>query len=196
MKKQKKHIISTPEAVELYKKGKMVIIVDDEDRENEGDLSIASEKITPDVKLGRIQNYKNWSPYMTVNPKRTSLGLEYFCTEGDELWKMNDVELIDLALEELEKIGIVSRKHLINGFVVRRKNVYPVYSLDYQSSLDVLQEYISGFKNLQTMGRAGLFRYDNSDHAMLSGIGAAKNYTNKSAYNLWSQGPQQEYLEM
>lgn len=151
---------------------------------------------SPDVKLGRIQNYKNWSPFMTDNPKRTSLGLEYFCTEGDELWEMNDVDLIDFAIEELEKIGIVSRKHLINGFVVRRNNVYPVYSLDYQESLDVIQEYLSRFKNLQTMGRAGLFRYDNSDHAMLSGIGAAKNYMNKTAYNLWSQGPQQEYLEM
>lgn len=151
---------------------------------------------SPDVKLGRIQNYKNWSPFMTANPKRTSLGLEYFCTEGDELWEMNDLDLIDFALEELERIGIVSRKHLINGFVVRRKNVYPVYSLDYQKSLEVLKDYLSPFKNLQTMGRAGLFRYDNSDHAMLSGIGAAKNYMNKSAYNLWSQGPQQEYLEM
>jgi len=151
---------------------------------------------SPDVMLGRIQNYKNWSPFMTANPKRTSLGLEYFCTEGDELWEMNDVDLIDFALEELEKIGIVSRKHLINGFVVRRKDVYPVYSLKYQESLDVIQDYLSRFLNLQTMGRAGLFRYDNSDHAMLSGIGAAKNYMNKSAYNLWSQGPQQEYLEV
>ena len=133
---------------------------------------------------------------MTANPERTSLGLEYFCTEGDELWEMNDVDLIDFALGELEKIGIVSRKHLINGFVVRQKNVYPVYSLDYQRSLDVLRDYLSPFENLQTMGRAGLFRYDNSDHAMLSGIGAAKNYMDKSAYNLWSQGPQQEYLEM
>jgi protoporphyrinogen oxidase len=151
---------------------------------------------SPDVKLGRIQNYKNWSPYMTANPKRTSLGLEYFCTEGDELWEMNDVDLIDFAIEELEKIGIVSRRHLINGFIVRKKNVYPVYSLKYQASLDVLQDYLSRFKNMQTMGRAGLFRYDNSDHAMLSGIGAAKNYMNKTDYNLWSQGPQQEYLEM
>lgn len=151
---------------------------------------------SPDVKLGRIQNYKNWSPFMTANSRRTSLGLEYFCSEGDDLWEMNDPNLIDFALEELEKIGIVSRKHLIDGFVVRRKNVYPVYSLDYQLSLRVLQEYLSQFSNLQTMGRAGLFRYDNSDHAMLSGIGAARNYMNKSAYNLWIQGPQQEYLEM
>jgi protoporphyrinogen oxidase len=151
---------------------------------------------SPDVKLGRIQNYKNWSPHMTANPKRTSLGLEYFCTEGDAIWEMNDVDMVDYAMDELEKIGIVSRRHLINGFVVRRKDVYPVYSLDYQESLDVLREYLSRFENLQTMGRAGLFKYDNSDHAMLSGIGAAKNYINKSAYNLWSQGPQQEYLEM
>jgi protoporphyrinogen oxidase len=151
---------------------------------------------SPEVNLGRIQNYKNWSPFMTANPKRTSLGLEYFCTEGDELWEMNDVDLIDFALEELDKIGIVSRKHLINGFVVRRKNVYPVYSLDYKGHLGVIKEYLSQFKNLQTMGRTGLFRYDNSDHAMLSGIGAAKNYMDKTAYDLWSQGPQQEYLEM
>ncbi len=151
---------------------------------------------SPEVKLGRIQNYKNWSTFMTANPKRTSLGLEYFCTEGDELWKMNDIELIDFAIEELEKIGIISRKHLINGFVVRRRNVYPVYSLDYQKPLGVIQGYLSRFVNFQTIGRAGLFRYDNSDRAMLSGIGAAKNYLENTTYDLWSQGPQQEYLEM
>jgi len=151
---------------------------------------------SPEVRLARIQNYKNWSPDMTADPKRTSLGLEYFCTEGDDLWQMNDVDLIDYAVKELERIGIKSRKRLINGFVIRKANCYPIYSLEYQKHLRVIQDYLRQFLNFQTIGRAGLFRYDNSDQAMLSGILAAKNYLENSFVDLWGSGAEQEYLEM
>ncbi|MBP7088699.1 MAG: NAD(P)/FAD-dependent oxidoreductase [Candidatus Omnitrophica bacterium] len=150
---------------------------------------------SPQVKLGRIQNYKNWSPAMAADLNKTSLGLEYFCTEGDDLWKMNDVAMIDYALKELEYLGIASRKHLINGFVVRYDNAYPVYSLDYQNNIRIIRNYLAGFSNFQTIGRAGLFRYDNSDHALLTGIYAARNFLEKKDYDLWNLDPDKDYLE-
>lgn len=150
----------------------------------------------PEVKLGRIQNYKNWSPFMTADPEKTSLGLEYFCTEGDDLWRMNDADLIDFAVAELAKIGIASRQHLITGFVVRRTNAYPVYDLNYQQHREVIKQYLGSFTNFQTIGRAGLFRYDNSDIAMLGGIGAANNFLGQPLQDLWGDDVKQEYLEM
>lgn len=150
----------------------------------------------PEVQLGRIQNYKNWSPFMTADPEKTSLGLEYFCTEGDDLWSMHDTDLIDFAVNELEKIGIASRKHLITGFVVRRADAYPVYDLHYRRHREAVKQYLDSFVNLQIMGRAGLFRYDNSDLAMLGGIGAANNFLGLPPQDLWGSDVKQEYLEM
>ena len=113
---------------------------------------------------------------MVPDTAKTSLGLEYFCSEGDSLWNMNDVDVINLALEELEKLGIVARKHLINGFVVRQASVYPVYSIGYRENVEIIKEYLASFSNLGCMGRAGLFRYDNSDQALLSGMQAARKF--------------------
>lgn len=150
---------------------------------------------TPEVRMGRIQNYKNWSPAMVADSRHTSLGLEYFCTEGDALWRMNDVEVINFAMGELERLGVVSRRHLIDGFVVRQPNVYPVYSLDYQTHVATIRRYLESFSNLQTLGRGGLFRYDNSDHALLTGIYAARNFLGKGPYDVWRVNTDGEYLE-
>jgi len=150
---------------------------------------------SPQVKLGRVQNYKNWSPYMVNSHDNTSLGLEYFCDQGDDFWNMNDVDLIDFAMTEIEAIGIVSRKHLIDGFVVRQADVYPVYSLNYQKYVDIIRNFLSRFENLQTMGRSGLFRYNNSDHSLLTGIYAAENYLNLAKRDIWKVNPDNSYLE-
>jgi len=150
---------------------------------------------SPEVRLGRIQNYKNWSPAMVIDPKKTSLGLEYFCTEGDEFWNINDIDLVNYAVEELEKIGIAARKYLINGFVVRRENAYPIYSLDYKECIGNIRDYLDRFGNLQTIGRGGLFRYDNSDHALLTGIYAARNFLGEGSFDVWQVNTDREYLE-
>lgn len=150
---------------------------------------------SPEVSLGRIQNYKNWSPSMVVDQGKTSLGLEYFCNENDWLWKKNDVDLIQFALTELERLRIVSRRHLIDGFVVRQSDVYPVYELGYEAIVRELREYLEGFSNIQTIGRAGLFRYDNSDHALLTGISAARNFTGEARTDLWKLNTDDSYLE-
>jgi protoporphyrinogen oxidase len=150
---------------------------------------------SPEVRLGRVQNYKNWSPAMTLDPDKTSLGLEYFCDEGDDLWRMNNIELIDFAVEELARLRIAARKNLISGFVVRRPDVYPVYSLDYQKSLRTIQVFLARFENLQTVGRAGLFRYCNSDLALLMGLRAAEAIRGIRIPDLWTLGRKEGYLE-
>jgi protoporphyrinogen oxidase len=151
---------------------------------------------SPDVKLGRIQNYKNWSADMVADLAKTSLGLEYFCNQGDELWSMNDVDLINFALKELEMTGIVSRRKLIDGFVVRAPFAYPLYSLSYQNDVKIIRDYLLNFSNLQTMGRNGLFRYCNSDHALLTGIYAARNFLEPAqAHDLWEVNADSDYLE-
>jgi protoporphyrinogen oxidase len=141
---------------------------------------------SPEVKLSRIQNYKNWSAGMVDDSKKTSLGLEYFCNEADSLWMMNDVDLVDFALGELEKIGIISRRHLINAFVVRAADAYPVYALDYLRNIEIVRSYLRRFPNFQAMGRAGLFRYCNSDYALLTGIYSAKNLLGYEAVDIWA----------
>ena len=149
----------------------------------------------PDVRMGRIQNYKNWSPAMVPDWKKTSLGLEYFCNKDDALSSMNDVDLIAFALSELEKLGIAGREHYISGFVVRQENAYPLYSLNYEKDVSVLMGYLAGFRNLQSMGRGGLFRYDNSDHALLTGIYAARNFLGQGEYDLLALNREKRYLE-
>jgi protoporphyrinogen oxidase len=128
----------------------------------------------PDVSVGRIQNFKNWSPAMVPDQERTSLGAEYFCSEGDNLWNMADDELIELASRELASLELVEKEFVLEGIVYRQRKAYPVYDFHYEDSLKVLQSFISNIENLHSIGRNGLHRYDNQDHAMLTGIKAAR----------------------
>lgn len=150
---------------------------------------------SPEVKLARVQNYKNWSADMVKDPRRTSLGLEYFCSEKDEFWALNDVDLINYALEDLEKVKIAYRKSLISAFVVRCPNAYPIYHLGYENDLLIVRNYLETFSNLQTFGRGGSFRYDNSDRAFLSGLYAAGNFLGETKCDLWNFDISDEYLE-
>ena len=149
----------------------------------------------PDVKMGRIQNYKNWSPAMVPDFSRTSLGLEYFCDENDDFWNKSDIDMMDLAMLELQKIGIVARKHLIDGFVVRIPHAYPVYSMGYLENVKTLRRYLEHFDNLRTFGRGGAFCYDNSDHALLSGFHIARNFLGDGDYDVWGDHANTSYLE-
>lgn len=132
---------------------------------------------------------------MVADSKKTSLGLEYFCNKDDDLWGMNDVDLVNYALSELDKLNIASRRSFINGFVVRYKNAYPIYSMRYKKDVDTIRDYLSRFSNIQTIGRAGLFRYDNSDHALLTGIYSARNFLGMSPNNAWEIADSKQYLE-
>jgi protoporphyrinogen oxidase len=149
----------------------------------------------PSVKVGRIQNYKNWSPDMVPDPSRTSLGLEYFCAEGDELWNTPDADLIELGKREVDRIGLACYADIEDGCVVRVPKAYPVYDSSYPDHLAIVKEFLNGLENCQTIGRNGLHRYNNQDHAMLTGMLAVRNLVLGQQNDLWNVNTEQEYHE-
>jgi len=146
------------------------------------------------LRVGRIQNFKNWSPAMTPDPGKSCLGMEYFCFEDDELWSMTDVDLIGLATSELEATGLVSSGMVIDGTVVRITRAYPMYDEGYQERVTIIREYLAGFDNLQVIGRNGMHRYNNMDHSMLTGLLASRNLFGENN-DLWSVNGDEEYHE-
>jgi protoporphyrinogen oxidase len=149
----------------------------------------------PEVKLGRIQNFKNWSPDMVPDLNKTSLGLEYFCTEGDELWRMSDAELIELGKQELNRIGLASPADIEDGCVFRVQKAYPIYDSEYRGYLATVKNFVASLPNYQTVGRNGLHRYNNQDHAMLTGMLAVRNLVFGEKNDLWSVNTDQDYHE-
>src|SRR5229473_1667767 len=149
----------------------------------------------PSVHVGRIQNFKNWSPDMVPDPAKTSLGLEYFCTEGDAVWTMADADLIELGRREINRIGLARSEDIVDGCVVRVEKAYPVYDSDYREYLGVVRQFIDGLENCQSVGRNGLHRYNNQDHAMLTGMLAVRNLVLGQRNDLWSVNTDQEYHE-
>ncbi|MCP4415825.1 MAG: NAD(P)/FAD-dependent oxidoreductase [Chloroflexi bacterium] len=149
----------------------------------------------PSVQVGRIQNYKNWSDDMVPDPNTTSLGLEYFCNEGDSIWNMPDEELIALGKQEVAKVGLACLEDVVDGVVFRVEKSYPVYDSAYEASLETIKEYLGTLENLQTIGRNGLHRYNNQDHTMLTGMLAVRNLIYSEQNNLWLINAEQEYHE-
>jgi len=149
----------------------------------------------PEVRVGRIQNFKNWSPDMVPDPTKTSLGLEYFCTEGDTLWASSDDELVKCGARELERIGLCRAADVDDGCVVRVPKAYPVYGSDYREHLATVREFVDGLENFRTIGRNGLHRYNNQDHAMLTGMLAVRTMVLGEPHDLWSVNTDQEYHE-
>jgi protoporphyrinogen oxidase len=148
----------------------------------------------PGVKVGRIQNFKNWSPDMVPDEGKTCLGLEYFCFEGDGLWTMTDEELIELGKSELESIGLIKGAEVEDGSVVRTPEAYPVYDAGYAQALGVARDFLRTLKNLQPVGRNGMHRYNNQDHSMLTAMLAAENVLG-AAHDLWQVNADPEYIE-
>jgi protoporphyrinogen oxidase len=146
------------------------------------------------VKVGRIQNYKNWSAAMVPDPDNTCLGLEYFCFEGDGLWSMTDAELIELASSEVAALGLVDRSTVVDGKVLRVPKAYPVYDDRYKSGLEAVRRFLKMVPNLQLIGRNGMHRYNNQDHSMLAGVLAARNIMGEQ-YDLWRVNEDADYLE-
>lgn len=149
---------------------------------------------SPDFRVGRIQNFKNWSSAMVPDLRTTSLGMEYFCGEGDELWSLSDVELVALARRELDRLRLARGADVEDGVVVRQSQAYPVYDHGYAEHLRVIRRFLATLDNLQTIGRNGLHRYDNQDHAMLTGMLAARNLLRED-HDLWSVNTERSYYE-
>jgi len=148
----------------------------------------------PSVKVGRIQNYKNWSPFMVPDQNKTCVGLEYFCFEGDSLWNMPDQQLIELGKKELEVLGLIKSSHVEDGRVVRMPKAYPIYDSTYENSLSIVREFLSCIENFQVVGRNGMHRYNNQDHSMLTAMLAVEN-TLGAEHDLWKVNEEQEYHE-
>lgn len=152
----------------------------------------------PDVRLGRLQIFNNWSPYLVADPSTVSLGLEYFCTEGDDLWSMQDADFLRFAASELEKIGLLDCNDVLDGHVVRQKKAYPAYFGEYRQ-IGRIREFLDTFGNLYAIGRNGMHRYNNQDHSMLAARAAveliASGQANPDRSALWAINTEEDYHE-
>ncbi len=149
----------------------------------------------PDVRVGRIQNFKNWSPDLVPDPSRSSLGLEYFCFEGDDLWSRTDADLIGLGRREIEAIGLARSVDVVDGCVVRMPKAYPVYDDVYQDHLKVIRAWLKTLGNLELAGRNGMHKYNNQDHSMMTALLAARNILGLGRFDTWKVNTDAHYHE-
>jgi protoporphyrinogen oxidase len=150
----------------------------------------------PDVRLGRLQIFNNWSPYLVADPKTVWLGLEYFCREGDELWSMADPMFLDFAARELAKIGLIDTDDVLDGTVVRVPKAYPAYFGEYRG-IGRVRAFLDEWQNLFPIGRNGMHRYNNQDHSMLAAKAAVDGIVTGKLDKevLWSVNAEDEYHE-
>ena len=150
----------------------------------------------PDVRIGRLQVFNNWSPSMVADPDTVWLGLEYFCREGDDLWSMTDGDLLDFAAGELAHIGMIDRRDVLDGTVVRVRKAYPAYFGEY-ARFEKVRAYLDRFANLYPIGRNGMHRYNNQDHSMLAANLAVNSMTNSGAgkADIWRINAEDDYHE-
>jgi protoporphyrinogen oxidase len=150
----------------------------------------------PYVRIGRLQIFNNWSPAMIADPNTIWLGLEYFCSEGDDLWSMDDGRFIDFAAAELEKLGMIDRKDVLDGTLVRVPKAYPAYFHEY-SKFGKIRSYLDHFSNLYPVGRNGMHRYNNQDHSMLAANSAVSSILDDGSdkSEIWHINAEDEYHE-
>ena len=150
----------------------------------------------PKVRVGRIQNFRNWSRELVPEAGHTGIGMEYFCFEGDDLWSMSDEALINLAQKELRKLGLARKAHVTDGFVIRVKKAYPMYNEDFAENLAIIRAWLDNFENLQQIGRNGLHKYNNQDHSMLTGMLGVENLLDNAGHDIWAVNSDSEYQEI
>jgi protoporphyrinogen oxidase len=149
----------------------------------------------PGVRVGRIQNFKNWSPAMVPDQNKTCLGMEYFVFENDELWSSPDEKLLALAKDEISKLGLVRPEQIEDGTVVRMPKAYPMYDQDWSTQVETIRQYLSeNMRNLQLVGRNGMHKYNNQDHSMITAVYAARNIYGAD-YDIWAVNTEPEYHE-
>lgn len=150
----------------------------------------------PDVLIGRVQIFNNWSPYMVADPDTVWIGLEYFCYETDPLWRMPDAQLIEFGIRELESIGIIERVQVLDATVLRMPKTYPAYFGSYHR-FETLRAYLDRFANLFLLGRNGMHKYNNQDHSMLSAMTAVDNILHgiTTKDNIWAVNTEREHHE-
>jgi protoporphyrinogen oxidase len=167
-------------------------------------LIINSKDVVPDnwiyvhdqsVKVGRIQNFKNWSPAMVPDANRTCLGMEYFVFENDELWSSSDEKLVAMARREIVELGLVQPEEIEDGTVVRMQKAYPMYDEHWSAQINLIRDYLHEHaRNLQLVGRNGMHKYNNQDHSMITALYAARNICGAN-YDLWAVNTEPDYHE-
>ncbi|MCW2396211.1 MULTISPECIES: NAD(P)/FAD-dependent oxidoreductase [unclassified Sphingobium] len=169
-------------------------------------LMIRSEDLFPDnwiyihdprVKVGRVQNFRSWSPEMVPDPDIACVGLEYFCFEGDGLWSSSDDELIALATEEMVLMGLIRADQVVGGAVVRQEKAYPVYDEAYAANVAAIRAELEyTYPTLHLIGRNGMHRYNNQDHAMMTAMLTVRNIiAGKRVFDIWGVNEDAEYHE-
>lgn len=150
----------------------------------------------PYVKVGRLQIFNNWSPFLVKDPATKWVGLEYFCYEGDDLWNKSEADMKELAIQEMIEIGMINREDVLDSVVIKMPKTYPAYFGTYEK-FDKIIDYTSQFENLFLIGRNGMHKYNNQDHSMLTAIQAVQNIKNNilSKENIWEINTEQEYHE-
>lgn len=170
----------------------VVLICKDKDAFNDNWIYIHD----PSVQVGRIQNFKSWSPFMVPDQEMACYGLEYFCFEGNDLWNAKNEDLIQLGIKEMVKIGLLNKDNFVDGYVVRQPKAYPVYDEIYKTHLTNIREGIKGFEGLYCVGRNGMHKYNNQDHSMMTAMLAAKNIiAGEQLYDVWNVNEDADYHE-
>ncbi len=150
----------------------------------------------PDVQVGRLQIFNNWSPYLVADPSKVWVGLEYFCYDTDDLWKLTDAKMIELAKAELAKIGIIDEADVVDATVIRVPKTYPAYFGTYEK-FDLLRDHIDIYSNLFLVGRNGMHKYNNQDHSMLTAMISVDNIIEgrEDKQNIWDVNTEDDYHE-
>ena len=149
----------------------------------------------PDLLMGRLTNFRNWVPNLCKGQSKTILASEFWCYNNYEIWKMDDKDLISLAINEVKKTGLINGTKIIDGYVYRINKSYPVYYKGYREVVNKIEDYFDGIKNLLLIGRGGSYKYNNQDHSILMGILAAENISEKTKHDLWKINTDYEYQE-
>jgi len=149
-----------------------------------------------DVKIGRLQIFNNWSPYLVKDDSKVWIGLEYFCNEGDDMWNMSNENFTDFAIKELEKIDIINANEILDSVVIKVQKTYPAYFGTY-NKFNTIKSFTDEFENLFLIGRNGMHRYNNMDHSMITAMTAVENIKNgiKSKENIWNINVEEGYHE-
>jgi protoporphyrinogen oxidase len=151
----------------------------------------------PAVSVGRVQNFKSWSPEMVPDPETNCYGMEYFCSEGDEIWENSDEDLIASASRELVALGLASDSEIEDGYVIRQRKAYPVYDSDYASHVDTIRKWTaSTLPGLHLIGRNGMHKYNNQDHAIMTAMLTVENIlAGEELFDPWEVNEDAEYHE-
>lgn len=149
---------------------------------------------TPGIRVGRVQNFNNWSSALVPDPTKTCLGMEYFCFQGDALWQQKDQDLVDMATRELDTLGLARGAKVIDANVVRMPKAYPIYDGAYRRHLDIIRSFLDTIPNLHTIGRNGMHKYNNQDHSMYTAMLAVANLQG-ATHDLWAVNDDLDYHE-